>query len=221
MNIQTAIKLLAESELKQLKVKEDSVAIMGFINMGVAELYKRFNLWLAEATITPVTGTSLYLLDGNDVNVDITLTDHELMKIMTVWLPSGVTSPPEKQIWDVNNEHNWDTVLIPKYNQIKIQSELLTDLVADSYTVRVVYRSAPIFMTVETATIPLPQQFLEALFLYVGWKGHGSIRQSNEQTTDTRSYYKYFEDACKRIDYEGLGRHDDMTSNKFAQRGFV
>lgn len=206
MNVGEAIDLLKNSELKQLKIKEDKAAIRGYINLGILEIYKRFNLWQDEATINMVVGTSLYTLDGNDVNVDIDLSDKQLLMIEEIYEESA-----EKV--SLNDESDPYSIFTPQYHQVEIPEAVENQILS------VIFRAAPKFLTNEKATIPLPPQFFEALFHYVGFRAHGSIK--NTPNTENNSFYKKFENSCDRVKMEGLFAQDSMVSHKFENRGFV
>lgn len=211
MIISTAIDLLVESELKQLSVKNDKTAIRGFINSGILEIYKRFNLWEVEAVITMVAGTQLYTLDGNDSNVSIDLSDHDFLMIEEVWLVSDDDLDDKKL--SLNDKLDKDGVLTPKYNQVNVTTEIDTRLLT------VIYRASPKFLTNEKADIPLPPQFNEALFNYVGYRGHGSVK--GDIKSENNTHYMRFEASCSRVKLEGLYNQDTLASNKFDSRGFV
>ena len=83
----------------------------------------------------------------------------------------------------------------------------------------VTYRSAPKFLTHEKAVIPLPPQFLEALFDYVKYLGHSSIK--NDTKSESNTHYRKFEQSCKNVSDYGLHVNDDLASNKFYDRGFL
>ena len=214
MLVSEAVTLLKNTELKQLSVANEPETVLGYINLAILEIYKRFSLWQDEATITIVDGTLLYTLDGNDSNVSIDLSDHNMLMTEKVLLNG--TEIYEKDTKLVINDYtnNDSSVFIPQYHQIKILTPVEDEtpyIVGD--TLKVLYRAAPIFLVSETQAIPLASQFFEALFNYVGHKGHGSIKTSPD--SDDNMYLKRFEVSIKRISMNGLVAQDDLTSEKF------
>lgn len=206
MLVSEAITLLVAGELKQLGIKTEEATVLGFINLGILEIYKRFLLWEAKATVTQVADVDIYnLVDGAD-NVIIDLSDHELLVIERIY-------DSEDLRYIVNNEKSEYTIYTPRFNQI-----LVNDIEVDE-VLEVFYRAAPIFLTATTQTIPLPQQFLEALFLYVGYKGQMSVKAGIKDENNT--HFMRFEASCNRIKMEGLEVQPDLESTKFEQRGFV
>lgn len=206
MIVSVAIELLRNSELKQLSLRNDKPTVLGFINLGILEIYKRFNLWEAEAVITMAEGVLLYKLDGLDANVAIDLSDKQLLMIEEVYEETG-----EKMV--LNDELDPYSVSTPQYHQIEVVEEV------DGQTMGVIYRAAPLFLTHEKQEIPIPPQFIEALFHYVGFKGHGSIKSDIRGENNT--HYIRFEASCALVHSEGLIAQDDLASVKFENRGFV
>jgi len=206
MDVSTAIDLLADAELKQLAVKDDKNAVLGFINSGILEIYKRFNLWEEEAIVNMTTGVTTYLLDGTDVNVTMDLSDHEFLMVEAVYAEDGL-------LMTLNDEQDVYGASTPKYNRLEVFQE------TNGETLSVIYRAAPIFLTNEKASIGLPPQFNEALFNYVGYRGHGSVK--GDIKSENNTHYMRFEQSCKRIKLEGLYNQDDLVAYKFEDRGFL
>lgn len=206
MLISDAIALLKSAELKQLSVKNNDKAIMGFINFGILELYKRFNLWEKEFLITQVTDVLIYDLDGTDLNVTMDLTDHQFMMVERMFDEDDFQMV-------LNDDTDKESIITPRYNQVEFTKTL------DDTEISGIYRAAPVFLDNEKDTIPLPPQFFEALFHYVGYRGHGSVK--GDIKSENNSHYMRFEKSCDRVKYDGLFIQDDLVSSKFVDRGFV
>lgn len=209
MIVSEVITLAQGTELKQLAIKDDKELIRGFINMGILELHKRFNLIEREATVTLVDDKFSYLLDGDDTDVVIDLTVNELLKITEVW-------DAEDKLIALNEQFNLSSITTPDYSTIKIPKLILEA----GEVLRVVYRASPNFLLHEKAAIPLPPQFLEALLSYIGYRGHDGLR-SSDKTPSHNPHYKRFENSCTRIKSESLHLADSLKANKFSDRGFV
>jgi len=205
MTAQDVINLAVSAELKQLSVKEDTDVVLGFINLGILELYKRFPLEEAEAIVWLTDGKATYKLDGTDPDVDMN-TDKELLLI------SRVYSEDSKTI-ELNDEDNLVGVYTPTYNTIEVPF-----IIQDEY-LSVIYRVTPKFLTSINDTVPIPPQLLEALLNYIGYRGHGSV--SGELKAENQSHYLRFENSCNRAIMEGLIQAEKIPSKKFEQRGFV
>ena len=62
MTIQEVIYDVAQGELKQLAVKDDTTAVISYINLGLIELYKRFTLKTEEIVIPLFSDTTIYTM---------------------------------------------------------------------------------------------------------------------------------------------------------------
>lgn len=208
MNVSEAIDLLKESELKQLSVKDNKPAVLGYINLGILEIYKRFVLWQGEALITLATGVTTYKLDGNDPNVTIDLSDHEMLVIDEAYDYDG-------EQMNINEENDLLAIATPQYNVVEVPLASVTP----PATISIIYRAAPKFLTHEKADIPLAPQFYEPLFHYCGFRGHGSVK--GDLKTENNTHYMRFDAACERVKTEGLYTEDSLNSTKFYDRGFA
>ena len=206
MRADEAIELLQNSELKQVSVKDDTNAMLGFINLAILEIYKRFDLWNAEAVITQVDGTDTYTLVESDTNVTIDLSDNKFLHILSIKDANG-------DEYSVESKTDEFKITMPKYDQIKVHT------VVPGSSMYIVYKAAPLFITADTEEIQLPYQFIEPMMLYAGYKGQASIKSGVKEENNTQ--YMRFEASCNRIELEGLFNQDDLQSTKFEQRGFV
>lgn len=206
MNVSQAIALLAEAELKQLAVRKDKEAVLGFINLGILEIHKRFNLWQDEALITMVDGVSTYKLDGLDTNVTINLSDHDVLMVDEVYAPDGTQL-------GLNDSEDPNGVWTPQMHVIEILAPITTG------DTSVIYRASPSFLTNEKQKIPIPSQLFEALFHYVGYRGHGSIK--GDIKSENNTHYMRFTASCDLVESNGLVTQDSVHAHKFYDRGFV
>lgn len=209
MLVSEAIELLQASEVKQLKVGEDETAMLGFINLAILEIYKEFKLQERDAVITIAAGPERnYTLDGTDTNVVMSLTGHDLIAVEDIYNAYGNTLI-------VNDPADKTGVSMPTFNTIKFKDEDLEE--GTVYTVS--YRAAPEFLTSENDEIPLRPGFFEALFSYVGYKAHKSVRGDN--AGEHRIHMKNYRDAINTIHRTGVYNEDSLSCNKFDDRGFV
>ena len=206
MTAQDVINLAKNAELKQLAVKTDDSAVLGFINLGLLEIYKRFSLKEAEAIITQTLGKSSYTLNSEDPDVSVSENDN-LLLVVAVYNEKGECLP-------INDANDPKSIYTPTYNTIEIPD------VIDGEILSVIYRVSPKFLTSVDDTVPIPPQLLEALLNYVGYKGHTSI--NDKPAEGSPSYLTKFENSCLKVMYEGLLPQDDIShSKKFITRGFV
>lgn len=199
------IALAKKTELRQLAVKDDDVAILGFINRGMIEIYKRFPLKQEEAIITLQEDVTDYLLDGTDPNVSIPNPENFLL-VSECYDEQGdpVT---------VNDENDPLGILTPSYNLVEVPN------VAQDEKLSIIYRAAPNSITKTTENIELPAQLQEALLAYMAFLGHASVTGDGKEENNT--HFQRFVSSCDRVQELGLVTPDDLESEQWDARGFV
>lgn len=207
MLISEAIAILVKSELKQLAIKDDTPGLIGFINQGVTEIYKRFDLWKETATVTMADGVKTYTINEDDANVSLDGDDdHEFLTILTIF-------DQEEEEIHINIDDSDYKISVPRFNVLRIKNPVAGD------TLEITYRAAPKYMLEEEETIPLPIQFMEPLFHYVGYRAHSSV--NGDIKAENNTHFMRFDQSCKRIEMDGLRNSDSMEIFKLEQRGFV
>jgi len=205
MLISDVITLAKNSELRQLAVKNDNDSILGFINLGMLELYKRFPLNQDEAILTMSEGKSTYMLDGSDSDVSMGSAGN-FMVVNDCYDEFG------EQL-NINDEKDALGISTPTYNSIQIAN------ISPGERLSIIYRLSPLFITDVTSELMLPPQLLEALLHYVGYRGHATITADVKEQNNT--HYIRFDQSCSRLIEQGLVLPDDLQSYTFDDRGFV
>jgi hypothetical protein len=205
MLVSQIIDLAASSELRNLAVRTDTAAVIGFINLGMLELHKRFTLRSEEAIITMRDGKSLYSLDGTDSDVAIT-NPADFIVIVEC-------SDEVGDVLSINDESNALGIMTPSYNTVEITN------VTDGARLSVIYRSSVAFITSRTDNVVLPPQLLESLLNYIGYRGNSTI--TADARAENNTHYMRFEHSCQRVLDNGLISEDDMKSYKFEEKGFA
>jgi len=194
MTIQEVIKDVAAGELKQLAVKDDSTAVISYINLGLIELYKRFDLKTDEVIIPLVASQTIYEMPTN------------FQSIIEVF--------DEKGDWySINDEHDVLSILTPTFNAIQVPNP------EDGAAISVIYRALPDRVTDVNDTLPLPLSLLDALYNYIGYRGHGAV--NGDLKTENNSHYMRFEANCKKAKDLGVLTSEDIINTKLVDRGFV
>ena len=205
MLVSEAITHLQYTNLKQLSVKTDNAALLDMINYAITAIHKRFNLMEREAIITMAANVTLYKLDGTDSNVSIDLSDNNLMLIERAYNEDTTEIT-------INDEDDLYGAATPQFDQFEIYQATAGGLIS------VIYRAAPLFLTSVDDPIPLPIQYMEALYLHVAYQAHGSVKGSIKDENNT--HYIRFDKECNQIRHDGLYNPGDFASNKFYDRGF-
>ncbi|WAK44629.1 tail-related protein [Alteromonas phage vB_AmeP_PT11-V19] len=207
MLVSDVINLARGAELNNLAIKDDKDAIISFINLGMLELYKRFDLINEAAVLTLKEGVYSYSLNGKDDNVQVENDKYDLIKIVEVHY--------DCEPIPINDSNKENSVGTPRYNCV----EFPACMVEHGKQVAVVYRASPKFALHERDELDLPVQLVEALLHYVGYRGHLAI--SGGMQDENNTHYLRFDKSCKMVEEENLGLFDNLSSNKFQRRGFV
>lgn len=212
MTVQQVIDLAIAGELKQLHIANETADVIGFINLGLIELYTRFALKSNEAIITLKEGKTIYTLDGTDVDVDMTTND--LLQIISAYGDNAAGETDELPLNDSQNPYSINTI---SYNQIQVP------VVTEGALLSIIYVSKPTFFTIDdlASDIELPDQLVEPLLHYIGYRGHGSV--DGNINTENNTHYMRFDASCNKIKNLGMGMvADDMTmETRLSDRGFV
>lgn len=205
MTIEGLMTIAKSSVLKSVAVKDDVDSVVGFINLGLIELYKRFPLNVKEHIIPLNISTEIYT-----------------MPVDFMWAVSAYGEVPEDSELDVNIlpinvEDNPLSINTVSWNQVQVPLSI------DGSFVSIIYVSAPEYLTAldVAVDIQVPPQMIEALLLYIGFLGNEGV-DGDVPTSKGSSQYAKFEASCKRVESKGMFTADDLDmSNRITSGGFL
>lgn len=200
----TAITRLQNTELKQLKVKDDTAVVLEYLNEAILELHKRFNIWQDEAIVTHADAVTRYVLDGVDVNVAIDLSDKILVVISEAYDYDGAEL-------SLNDEDDQYGAVTPQYNVLEFPEDGLA--VGEEFDI--IFRASPIDMVADTEAIVLPPTLFEAMYFYVGFRAH--VSQKGNKELENGTHYQRYIDACNRAEAQGMIVAESVVPHKFEQ----
>jgi len=205
MLVKELISLAKNGELKQLSVKDDFSTVLGYINLGILELHKRFDLKTEEAIITLTQGKTKYSLSCNSDYVNLE-SDSELLKVLHCYDEFG------NEI-SINDENDPLGIMLPEYDCVEVPN------VNEGEVLSIIYKSSPRFLENPTDKVPIAPQLIEALLHYIGYRGHGSV--TGDVKFENNTHYIRFDKSCRNVRIFELDEFDDLSSTKFEDRGFV
>ena len=86
--------------------------------------------------------------------------------------------------------------------------------------ISLVYVSIPTIAVLTTDFLDLPQVYNEALYNYVAYKAHASVK--GDMKAENNTYYLRYNESVKNIRLLGMKNSDNLDSNvKLTDRGFV
>lgn len=204
MTIEQIIALAKVSELNGLKVADNNEAILGFINLGMLELYKRFSLKVEE-----------YVIELDDL-VDIYTMPSNYMWIVAAYGEVDIRSTETVNELPINEEDNPLSVNTVGWNKLQVPLS-----VTGSY-ISIIYVARPEMYSITDlgVDIDLPPQMIESLLAYIGYRANTAI-DTGIQTEDN-AWYIRFDSSCNKIRQESMINSDDMFMNgRISKRGFV
>ena len=215
MTVQSVIDLARSGKLKNSNIVNDTIAILGALNLGIVELYKRFPLKVDEAVIKMRAGKTEYKLDGTDADVSMPQ-GSQFMWVVTAYQevedPYEVTYTPMTVQIGINEEENplslqtvsWSTIQLP--------------IVTDGAYVSIIYVAAPELIAEDglNEVLQLPPQMLEPLLEYMCYQANSTL----DAEIDTDKYYQRFEASCTRIEMRGMTTSDDLDMLGRDMKGF-
>ena len=216
MTIQQLVDLAKTGELKNSAVKDDTTSVLGYINLGLIELYKRFQLDVKELIIT--MGRDGTLEDPYTKINDVTYQ----MPTDFLYLVAAYDEVPRDSVArlapiQINNENNVMGVNMVSWNKVQIPAFEL-----DAH-ISLIYTPSPKYYTLDDLAeeLPMPIQLVEPLLAYIGYRAFASI-SPNPQNDVGNVYYTRFENSCETVKQFGILTAEDMdTKIKFTARGFA
>lgn len=205
MTLQEIINIAKNSELSTLAVKNNDAAVIGFVNLGLIELYSIFPLRTEEVVISLLDNVTIYDLPA------------DFMYMIGAYeeVPKGANynSAPVP----INEESNPFSINTINYSQVQIPLTLSGNYIS------ILYVPKPDKFTVLDleSELPLPDQLVQPLLNFIAYKGHGAIRTDGQGESDI--YYIRFRRSCEDIKKLGTSiASDDLSMpERISSRGFV
>ena len=208
---------ITKGEVKQLYVSDiggttpntlqlANIAILiSYLNEANLEVHKHFGLIQKELVLSDVTNNSIH-----SVPVDfLYAVSAEFNDGTEVAINNERTNFTDKVDYNVS-------LLFPSPFKILVKG---TDVLKRD-DISVVYVSIPPAITLTTQFIDLPQVYNEALYNYVAYKAHASLKGDMKEENNT--YYLRYRESLKNIRLLGMTNSDNLDSNvKLTDRGFV
>ena len=197
MTVQFVIDQARSGELRSLSDKDKTDAIvMHYINLGLIELYKRFNLRTSAEVIRTSPTTPFYTLRSDDINQVISVYDSNNRELVTK---------------RTSDDDGYDIAQI-SYNKFLLTAPKDEELLF-------VYKAAPYLVVSVDEELQVPYAMVEALLHYVGYRAHGSVNGSINAEQNT--HYVRFDKSCALLVSEGYETDALTVRDSVTKRGFL
>jgi hypothetical protein len=228
--------LLATGEFSNISLSRNNTGgineseyakVIGHINLGLVEIYKRFKLMENELTLHVTPDLSVYYLQDDRVVVTTPNTT-EYLEFLSG--QTGVNIIEITGVFDVdgnelviNNRHSTPSILQQSIDILKITK--LTEAMA----LNIVYQAYPIKLVLdddfdpETHILPISDVIVEALLYYIASRIYKPTGANNSTANADKSagYQQQYELSCQKIDLLGLGIQNCDSENTFETRGWA
>lgn len=187
---------LAKVRLQNIVVSKDQSILISFINLGLSELYRRFNLSIKGETIVVTHDLALYELREPDVDM-----------LLAVYDKSG----RELRQSDVLDSMDYE------YKIVNYRSFILRKPF-DGY-LYTVYKASPTRLTDLEDEVDLPNGMIPALLTYVAYMANSTINRDNQN--EATNQYQIFTQQCVDLDNQGFKIPLNTEKCAIQRKGFV
>lgn len=204
MTVRQVLELAKASELNGLGIASNDEATLGFLNMGVLELYKRFTLKVEEHIITLVDNVSIYEMP------------EDFMWLVSAYGEVDKQSSMLVNVLPINEGDNPLSINTVSWNKVQVPVSSYGSYISCIYVA-----SPYMYLVADLDTkIDIPLQMVDPLLAYIGYRANSAI-DTGVQTEDN-AWYIRFENSCTRVRTEGMMNSSDMfTNGRIDTRGFV
>jgi hypothetical protein len=208
MLVEDVIHLARYGELSGVSIKDNTPAIVSFINLGLIELYKEFALNREEVVITIEENVTVYDMPANYM--------YHSMAFEKVLRGNVLVN----QDVPINDEQSENGIFFPSFNKVQIPEIEQTE---SRTAITIVYVAKPPSYTIDSVgeEIALPDVLIDCLLHYLGYKGHLGVKSDSQ--SENNSHYKRFERSITKAKEMGLSLSTDYyrQTNKIVSKGFV
>jgi len=199
--------------------------IIAHINLGLTELYKRFDLKQVELPVEVLAGTLDYdLKEGGD-----------FIEILHVFNSDNVEIPLNNRVTAINKEWGAAQAVVDRVHT-NVPSVLSVNPQMLPQVLTVVYKAGhvPIPKIADAdldgfdltgVQIDLPVTYLEALLYFVASRIFNPMDLSNvvgrQPFHSGNNYYSKYEAACAQLMTKGLDISESLETGLFQRKGFI
>ena len=195
MIVQDIISLI-QIRSQHLAIAKNDSALIHFINLGMEELYRRFNLSIKSETVPVNRDRALYELSNEDVQM-----------LLALYQNTGI----EMRQSDVLDSMNYD------YKIVNYRSFILRKPF-EGY-VYAVYKASPVMLRDVSDKVKLPGAMLPALLSYILYMSHDIINRDNKMESSV--FYRVYERQCQELVSQGFTVPLNTESVAIQAKGYV
>ena len=217
MLVSELISLARSSELNGLsEVNMTTEKMLGFVNLGIIELSKKFNMVTKVEVIRTSPYTNVYSLRNTDV-----------VQILEIFDSNGKELIRYTTIDGENYDYRlvgFNTFLLKREEQYVTEYDentgmaIIDEVSSPDKELAVVYRGIADKVTSVLEEVPISDVFMDALLSYIGYKANSAVATNEFETT--RLWNRYM-NSINEITLAGFDAFTDIPSRSVASRGFI
>lgn len=211
------ISIARSSELSGLStVNMTPDKLLGFLNLGIIELSKKFHISTRAEAIRTSPYTSVYTLRNPDVVQILEIYDSEGKELVPYTIIGSERY--DYRLVSFNSfmiKHQEEYV--PTYNEIT-GVENIDEVSGPNRELMVVYKAVAEKVETVDDEIPISEVFIDALLSYVGYKAN-SATSTNEN--DISRLWQRYMSSLNEVSLAGYDAHVDLPSRSVSSKGFV
>ena len=207
MRLRDIYNILVNTELKQIVVGESEDQVISLMNLGLIEIYGKFNILQEEQIVAVNVGQTRYRLQDNS------------QRVLQVYYRDTIKNPltghdgfTEVPINDINCD---ESIFTPQPYVLHIPNPEAGRIYSIMQTV------TPPFLTkenIDSVDIIFPPQFLEPFVNYVAYRAYKSM--NGDQQTEIGTHYQAYMMSCNEVYKKGFVNYSMLTNIKSDERGF-
>ena len=186
----------------------DEASLFAFLNLGITELHKKFDLVMREQIIEVNSARKEYTLLPDVMQVTAVYTDAKFLVPGTTLDSSDIVAMP------LNDDNDPFSVYTPS------KGVLMVSYPKDNQVISVLYKASPYVYTpadLETE-LDIEAQYISPLVMYMGYLANLGLEATPGQIM---TLFGLFNQACAEIENYGLNPSSVVVNDKLNMRGFV
>ena len=187
---------LVQIRSQHISLAEDDDTVIRFINLAMAELYRRFNLSVKSETVVVNMDRALYELENPDVQLILALYDHMGREL--------------KQS-DVIDSHEADVKLV-NYRSFLLNHRF-------NGHVYVIYKASPVMIRDVADNLKLPDCMISPMLTYISYLTNDTINRDNKN--EASMFLQLFDKQCQELENQGYKVQLSTESYAVQAKGFV
>lgn len=210
MRVSELIDLSKRTVFKQMSISTSD--ILANINLALLELYKDFSVNDKEQTLVLDSSIHVYSLNPDVMTITAVYTSEKYLKDGD-GQPLNNTSNKVVEI-SLNNDKDPNSLLTPTANTCMVTYPTTGQIIS------IIYRAGSVSIEEDELdeVLPISQQYVEPLLMYLGYLGRMSI---NPASNDTAAFLQKYRSSVASINHLGIINKEHNTNTKLYDKGFI